>query len=91
MSRGDTDAERVRINVDDESDRWRWVCPNGHRDWEPTNSHFHCTACARSHDGGGPFEELLDLATDRVVRRSEIVLETSVGSYRDVYGEEGAP
>lgn len=82
---------RVRINVDDEADRWRWVCPAGHREWEPTNEHFWCANCARTQGLDGSFERLLDLSTDETYYRDEIVLDTEAGEYRDVYGEEGAP
>ncbi len=30
----------VEIHVEDELDRWKWSCPNGHRSWEPTNHRF---------------------------------------------------
>jgi len=81
----------VRIDVDDSADRWRWVCPAGHRSWEPTNEHFWCCYCARDDGLDGTFEELRDLSTGETYERDEIRLDTEAGSYREVFGEEGAP
>lgn len=75
------------IDLDDEADRWRYVCPRGHRDWEPTNFHFWCSACARSmnrtHDP--EFSELTDKKTGRSLARDEVRLKTEAGDYVDLY------
>ena len=72
---------RTTIHLEDELDRWKWVCPRGHRAWEPTNSHFWCHRCAR-HDGvDGEFSALRNRATDEVHGRDELALETPVGPY----------
>jgi len=81
----------TRINIDDPTDRWRWVCPAGHRSWEPTNEHFYCSKCARNYDLDGEFAELRDRRDGRAVARGDVVLETEAGAYRDVFGEGGAP
>lgn len=34
------------------SDRARYTCPNGHIDWDRTNSHIWCRGCRRLVDNG---------------------------------------
>jgi hypothetical protein len=83
----------VDIDLDDEVDRWKWRCPAGHTSWEATNEHFWCRNCARSldEDVAAEFDELRNAATGETVGRDEIRLFTEAGSYRSVYGTEGAP
>jgi hypothetical protein len=50
----------VEINIEDRRDRWRYVCPNGHRDWSRTNSHIWCATCARRPDGEPEHYEIVD-------------------------------
>ncbi|WP_311170635.1 hypothetical protein [Halobellus ordinarius] len=76
----------TEIDLDDEADRWRYTCPRGHRDWTPSNYHFICSACARSHDDVDPaFEDLRDKKTGRMLAREEVKLTTDVGDYVDLY------
>lgn len=75
------------INVDDERDRWRWVCPNGHRSWEPTNYHFWCQKCARHRESDGVFQELEDKKTGETYERDEIRLLVNVGEKVAPYEE----
>lgn len=81
----------IEVNVDDESDRWRWCCPNGHRSWEPTNNHFWCQQCARTPDADGEFQELHDRGNDETHPREDLQLLTEDGPYHDVFGKGGAP
>lgn len=74
-------GEKITITLDDETDRWRWVCPNGHRSWEPTNNHFWCAKCARYWDTDPTFDQLLDKVTGEIVPRDEIRLLTPAGPY----------
>lgn len=68
------------IHLEDEADRWRYTCPRGHRNWEPTNRHFFCQSCSRSHDDVDPaFDALLDAKTGEAIHRDELVLLTPVG------------
>lgn len=69
----------VTIDLEDEIDRWEWRCPNGHTQWEPTNHHWWCAACARSWEGDGVFHELVSVKTGEAVERDHIVLLTEVG------------
>jgi hypothetical protein len=64
------------IRLDDETDRWRWVCPRGHRTWEPTNGHFWCQRCAQAHDDEAEpvFYELRDQETGETVDRDDLRL-----------------
>lgn len=73
-----TDREsRVEIDRDDELDRMRYVCPNGHTRWVPTNSHCYCHSCSQLADAGrGPeYYELLDKKTDETIAWSRVVLQ----------------
>ncbi|WP_435364551.1 hypothetical protein [Haloarchaeobius sp. DYHT-AS-18] len=79
----------VRVNVDDETDRWRWSCPNGHRNWEPTNHHFWCQTCSNQPDADAVFDELRDERTGDTYHRDELELMTYAGPYTDVYGGNG--
>jgi predicted nucleic acid-binding Zn ribbon protein len=78
-------GRKTTIHLDDEADRWRWVCPRGHRSWEPTNNHFWCAKCARQWDHGGEFSpefhELRDKRSGETKTRDEIRLVTPAGPY----------
>lgn len=60
MSGTTTRTEHKPVNTDrtaqvDRSrsvERYRWVCPNGHVDWDRTNSHGWCRACQRATEAG---------------------------------------
>lgn len=67
---------KVTIDPTDDADRWRYVCPAGHRTWEATNHHYWCSRCSSSHDPrvDPEFEDLVDLKEDRVLARDEVEL-----------------
>jgi hypothetical protein len=67
-------APAHHITLTDCIDRWRYTCPRGHRSWEPTNSHFWCQQCARTHDTEPTFAQLRDRKNDRRVDRAQIDL-----------------
>lgn len=69
------------VRIEDRTDRWRFVCPRGHRSWEPTNHHFWCAKCARRRDVDGVFFQLVDRKTREKFERSEIRLVTPAGPY----------
>lgn len=75
-------SERVRL--EDETDRWRYRCPNGHTSWEPTNGHFWCVTCARTHNAEGAFDQLHDSKTGATLDRDQVHLETPAGDYEDL-------
>jgi len=80
---------REVVWIEDDADRWRFLCPRGHRTWEPTNHHFWCQLCARRDDADGVFHELLDKKTGAKLERERVRLMTPVGPYdRDLDEEE---
>jgi len=81
----------IEVNIDDELDRWRWCCPNGHRSWEPTNNHFWCHLCARRKGVDAEFQKLHDLSNDETYEREDLRLLTEEGPYHEVFERGGAP
>ena len=69
------------VRIEDDADRWRFLCPRGHRTWEPTNHHFWCQLCARRDDADGVFYELRDQKTDALLKRDRVQLLTDSGPY----------
>lgn len=43
----------VEIDLNDETDRLRYRCPNGHSTWERTNNHIWCHSCYRASEQDG--------------------------------------
>lgn len=79
------------VRIEDRQDRWRFVCPRGHRSWEPTNHHFWCQKCAASDESDGVFRTLRDRKTGAELTRDRVRLVTPVGPYdRDLDGKEGS-
>lgn len=78
------------IHLDDETDRWRFTCPVGHRNWEATNGHFWCQSCASAHNPEAEpvFHRLHDLSTDQDLERPEVKLVTDAGDYDDLRRSE---
>lgn len=70
----------VTIDLDDDLDRWRYTCPNGHRSWEPTNQHFWCSKCSQTWDVDPEFWELRDRKTDEQIHRDRVGLSPNRGS-----------
>jgi len=79
------------IEIESRADRWRFVCPVGHRSWEPTNHHFWCQQCA-SRDGVDPvFHHLRDRRSGDLLERHEVRLLDECGPYdRDLDGGNDA-
>ena len=83
--------EKETVEIESQSDRWRFVCPRGHRSWEPTNHHFWCAKCARRDDVDGVFHELRDRRDGGLLEREQVRLVTPVGPYdRDLDRRESA-
>ena len=78
------------IRLEDELDRWRWVCPNGHRSWEPTNRHFWCPRCAENDGVDGVFDELRNRATEECYVREELTFVGHGGPARGPRSEESS-
>lgn len=72
------DAEDV-VEIDRSTflDRARYVCPNGHTDWDRTNSHIWCASCARA-SGGADVDpehyEIYDKKNDETIAWSRVRL-----------------
>ncbi len=69
------------VRIENERDRWRYLCPLGHRTWEPTNHHFWCQYCARREDVDGAFYRLRDRKTGALLTRDRVRLLTETGPY----------
>lgn len=83
--------DKQSVKIEDETDRWRFTCPRGHRDWEPTNHHFWCASCARVDGVDGVFQELRDKRDGGLLAREDVQLLTPVGPYdRDLDGRGSA-
>lgn len=74
-------SDKQTLRIENQMDRWRFVCPRGHRSWEPTNHHFWCAQCARMKEFDGVFYELVDRKTGREYERDEVQLLTAAGPY----------
>ena len=81
--RRDVMPSKELVRIENELDRWRYVCPLGHRTWEPTNHHFWCQHCARRNDVDGAFYKLRDKKTDALLVRHQVKLVTETGPYDD--------
>jgi len=57
-------------------DRYRYVCPNGHTNWDRTNNHIWCPSCRRQSEHGADIEpehwEIHDKKTDDTIPWSAI-------------------
>jgi len=79
------------VRIEDRQDRWRYVCPRGHRSWEPTNHHFWCQKCATRDEVDGVFYRLSDRKTGAALTRECVRLVTPAGPYdRDLDGGAGS-
>lgn len=64
---------RLQLDTDDPVQRWRYRCPRGHTAYEPSNHHWYCSECARSHNDVDPeFTELVDKRTGDVYERDDV-------------------
>jgi len=81
--------EKKTVRIEDENDRWRFTCPRGHRDWEPTNHHFWCAKCARLQGIDGVFHQLRDRKTGMLYDRTDVQLLTPLGPYDRDLDQEG--
>ncbi|MFC7044127.1 hypothetical protein ACFQH6_00735 [Halobacteriaceae archaeon GCM10025711] len=65
----------VQIDTRDPADRWRYTCPKGHRNWEPSSDGFHCRTCdERPWFDQAVFDDLRDERTGNLVPRRRIRL-----------------
>lgn len=68
----------VRIDRTNPADRYRYVCPNGHVNWDRTNNHIWCRSCRRQCEAGDDVDpehyELLDKKTGERIDWSRVRL-----------------
>lgn len=73
---GDGSAEAdahdiVEIDRSKPHEKWRWLCPNGHSDWDRTNNHIWCRTCRQQHEHGADMDpehyHLLDKKEHRLI------------------------
>lgn len=64
-------THRTRVIIDADAERYRYVCPNGHADWDRTNNHLWCRGCRRQADNGADVDpehyRLFDKKREEVV------------------------
>jgi phage FluMu gp28-like protein len=72
------DTRRVRIDRSQAYERYRYVCPRGHTDWHPTNSHVWCKGCRRQFEAGEDVDpeyyEILDKKTGETIPYAAVEL-----------------
>jgi hypothetical protein len=53
----DPDAAQETVKIDRNGpERYRFVCPNGHPQWDRTNNHIWCPGCQRQSEQGADVE-----------------------------------
>ena len=62
------------VTIDRETEPYRWLCPSGHANWEPTGGHIWCQTCHRlgldaAHD------QLCDAKTETTIPFDRVDLE----------------
>lgn len=75
----ETTADTDTVSIDRSGpERYRYVCPNGHTDWDRTNNHLWCRACRRQHEAGDDVTPehwtLYDKRDDQTIHWSNVEL-----------------
>lgn len=74
----DRDQEVVEIDRSDAVERYRYVCPNGHVDWDRTNNHIWCATCRQQNENGRDVDPehyaILDKRADQLIDWGQIRL-----------------
>lgn len=65
---------RLELDTDDPIQRWRYRCPRGHSQYEPTNHHWWCQRCAQAWDVDPEFTQLVDKVTGDTYERDEVTI-----------------
>jgi hypothetical protein len=77
--------ETVRIDRADPVERYRYVCPNGHHDWDRTNNHIWCRSCRQQSENGDDVDpehwEIYDKKRDETIPWSAIEVEADRGDW----------
>jgi len=68
--------DTVEIDRSQETQRWRYRCPNGHTDWDRTNNHVWCRGCRRAVEAGEDVDpehyEIVDAKTGEEIPWSAV-------------------
>lgn len=68
-------TEAVRIDVADPTVRWRYTCPNGHVQFEPTNGGVWCESCEKNFEiAQAHHHHLIDQKTGEQIDWSRVEL-----------------
>lgn len=76
---GDDATAPIEIDRSNPPERYRYVCPNGHANWDRTNNHIWCQTCRRQNEHGAAVDpehyELVDKRTGETIdwQRVELV------------------
>ena len=59
------------VEIDRDAEPYRYACPNGHVQWDPTNSHIWCQSCRRQAENGEDVDpehwEIIDKKTGETI------------------------
>lgn len=84
--------ESIEIDTRYAAERWRYICPNGHIDWEPTAEGFVCAACTELHATDGAFAMLRDRRSGERIPRDRVqVRNTAVAAAYEVEEAQTEP
>jgi len=77
MSTTDDDPEHQDVvQIEAGPEKWRYTCPEGHKNWRVTNGKLECKTCVRHADAGEDvdpvFTELVDNRTGERIPRERI-------------------
>ena len=71
-----SDSPLVRIDRSRTPQRWRYLCPEGHSNWDRTNNHIWCRSCRRANEAGEDIDPehyvVLDVKTGEEIPWSRI-------------------
>lgn len=77
--------ETVRIDRSNAVERYRYVCPNGHTDWDLTNNHIWCRSCRRQAENGEDVDpehwEIYDKRDHREIPWSAVEVRADRGTW----------
>lgn len=81
--RADTEGQ-IEIDTRYAAERWPYLCPSGHIDWQATSDGFVCPVC-ENNDSEGAFTALLDRRSGERIPRGQVkVGETGVAAAYEV-------
>lgn len=71
-------ATEPRFVIESKAQKWRFTCPEGHRDWRIWDGVFSCRTCKGHLDAGedsaSVYDHLIDQKTGQTVTREELAI-----------------